>query len=88
MPPKKGRDSGKRRLRVVDSADPGPPYVVRWHPGAEAEREASWPAGEKVAIQHAIEKLRQIGPRLTFPHSSAVQGVVGKGFRELRPKSG
>jgi hypothetical protein len=68
--------------------DPGPPYVVRWHPDAEAERAASWPAPEKVAMNNAVEKLRAAGPRLPHPHSSAVQGDAGKGFRELRPRSG
>lgn len=69
-------------------ADHGPPYDVRWHPDAAAERDASWPASEKVAINNAIDKLVATGPRLPFPHSSAVRGEAGKGFRELRPRSG
>lgn len=93
-PDKKGRRGGstrnasKERLRVVSLADPGPPYIVRWHPDAEAERDASWPTSEKVAMAHCVEKLQAVGPRLKFPHSSAVQGAEGKGLRELRPRSG
>jgi hypothetical protein len=62
--------------------------VVRWHPGAEAERDESWPAAEKVAMLHAAQKLEAVGPRLGHPHSSAVQGELGEGFRELRPRAG
>jgi len=88
--PRKRRGAGARRqaLRAVPSADPGPPYNVLWHPEAVAEREASWPADEIAAIEHAVEKLRQIGPRLRHPHSSAVQGETGRALRELRPRAG
>jgi hypothetical protein len=88
---KRSRKSGKRpasKLQVVKSDDPGPPYVVRWHPDAAAERDASWPPEEKVAMEHAVEKLKAAGPRLKHPHSSAVQGSPGKGLRELRPRAG
>lgn len=37
---------------------------------------------------HATEKLKAAGARLMHPHSSAVQGNDGKGFRELRPRRG
>lgn len=92
-PDSKSRRSRRRapappNLRAVRSADPGPPYVVLWHPEAEKERDASWPVAEIVAIEHAVEKLRAIGPRLRHPHSSAVRGDVGKGLRELRPRAG
>ena len=70
------------------SRDPGPPYVVLWHPEADAERDESWPAPEKVAMLHAAQKLEATGPRLGHPHSSAVRGEVGQGFRELRPRAG
>lgn len=70
------------------AADPGPPYVVRWHPEADAERDASWPPRERVAILHAAQKLEAEGARLSHPHSSAVQGEAGKGLRELRPRGG
>lgn len=66
----------------------GPPYVVLWHPDAAAERDASWPPEEQAAIFHAAQKLEAEGPRLPYPHSSAVQGEAGKGLRELRPRSG
>ena len=68
--------------------DPGPPYVVRWHPDAEPERDASHPPSEIVAMLNAAEKLEAAGPRLGHPHSSAVRGEVGQGFRELRPRAG
>ncbi len=85
---KKGGKRPARKLQVAKSDDPGPPYVVRWHPEAAAERDASWPPEEKVAMEHAVAKLKAAGPRLTHPHSSAVQGTAGKGCRELRPRAG
>lgn len=94
MSPDKGKRSersSKRpapKLRVVRYDDPGPPYVVRWHPDAAAERDASWPPEERVAIEHAVQKLQAVGPLLRHPHSSAVQGPPGKGLRELRPRAG
>jgi len=63
------------------------PYVVRWHPQAEAERSAR-PPRERVAISHAAQKLEASGPRLGHPHSSAVRGSEAAGFRELRPRAG
>jgi hypothetical protein len=66
--------------------DPGPPYVVVWHPEAAANRDASWSAREKVAMLHAAQKLEGTGPCLGYPHSSAVRGELGQGFRELRPR--
>jgi hypothetical protein len=59
-----------------------------WHPDAAAERDASWPTHEKVAMLHAAQKLEAVGPRLGHPHSSAVRGERGQGFRELRPRAG
>lgn len=93
MSPDKGKRSKKSSKRPapklrVKSDDPGPPYVVRWHPDAAAERDASWPPDEKVAMEHAVQKLQAAGPRLMHPHSSAVQGSAGKGLRELRPRAG
>lgn len=75
--------NGSRR-----AGDPGPPYIVRWHPDADAERDASWPAQEKVAMLNAAQKLEAAGPRLGHPHSSAIQVGAAKGFRELRPRAG
>ncbi len=37
---------------------------------------------------HAVQKLEAAGARLGHPHSSAVKGEVGQGFRELRPRAG
>jgi hypothetical protein len=93
MAPEKRRPkkSGRVDKRLTDGErvkDPGPPYVVVWHPGADAERDSSWPAAEKVAMLHAAQKLEAAGPRLGHPHSSAVHGGVGQGFRELRPRAG
>lgn len=68
--------------------DPGPPYEVLWHPGADAELAAISDAAERAAIQHAREKLETIGPRLGAPHSSAIKGEDGSGLRELRPRAG
>jgi hypothetical protein len=68
--------------------DPGPPYVVVWHPEADVERERSWPPKEKAAMFNAVQKLEAAGPRLGSPHSSAVQGETGQGLRELRPRAG
>lgn len=79
---------GKFGKAGLPSPDPGPPYVVRWHPLAAAERDASWPLAEQVAILHAAQKLEAAGPRLPHPHSSAVQGEDAKGMRELRPRAG
>jgi hypothetical protein len=65
----KRRPVGETREPVKDS---GPPYTALWHPEADAERNASWPAAEKVAMLHAVQKLEAAGPRLGHPHSSAV----------------
>jgi hypothetical protein len=37
---------------------------------------------------HAVQKLEAVGPQLGSPRSSAVQGEVGQGLRELRPRAG
>jgi hypothetical protein len=92
-PDKGKRRKGKRKAKpapapAARAVDPGSPYVVRWHPAADAERDASWPEREKVAMFNAVDKLKAAGPRLGHPHSSAVQGEEGKGFRELRPRAG
>lgn len=60
-------------------------WEVVYHPGAEAERNDVSPK-ERTAIAHAVEKLEILGPKLLFPHQSAVQG--GEGLRELRPRAG
>ena len=94
MSPDKGkRAKSKGRVSPEPTATPTPeesvpPYVVRWHPDAVDERDASWPAREQVALLHAAQKLEAVGPRLGHPHSSAVRGEAGKGLRELRPRAG
>jgi hypothetical protein len=88
---RKQKAKGKSRVTKKTQAaakDPGPPYHALWHPAADAERDASWPPEEKVAMLHAVEKLEAVGPRLGSPHSSAVQGEAGQGLRELRPRAG
>ncbi len=37
---------------------------------------------------NAAAKLEAAGPKLGHPHTSAVRGEGGKGFRELRPRAG
>jgi hypothetical protein len=59
-----------RKLRLELAAkDPGPPYRALWHPATDAERDASWPPEEKVAMLHAVQKLEAAGPRLAHPRS-------------------
>ncbi len=82
------RAPARKAAAPRSARDPGPPYVVRWHPEALAERDASWPPRERAAIVHAAQKLEAEGGRLSHPHSSAVQGEAGKGLRELRPRGG
>jgi hypothetical protein len=85
----KAKGTGRVTKKTQAAAkDPGPPYRALWHPAADAERDASWPPEEKVAMLHAVQKLEAAGPRLGSPHSSAVQGDAGQGLRELRPRAG
>ena len=44
------------------------------------------PPPERVALDHAVDKLTAFGPQLPFPHQSDVRD--GKGLRELRPRAG
>src|SRR3712207_1439171 len=60
-------------------------WDVLWHPEAEKER-GELPPAERVAVDHAIEKLEALGPDLAFPHSSAVKDADR--LRELRPRQG
>lgn len=55
------------------------------HPDAEGEYRKLG-AREAVAVDNAIAKLQELGPKLGFPHSSAVKGADK--LRELRPRSG
>jgi hypothetical protein len=74
----KGKSRAAKKTQAA-AKDPGPPYRALWHPAADAERDASWPPEEKVAMLHAAQKLEVVGPRLGSPHSSAVQGEAGQG---------
>jgi len=58
---------------------------VLFHPEAQAEL-AALPEEERVAVDHAVEKLETMGRRLPFPHQSDVRGVSS--LRELRPRGG
>ena len=49
-------------------------YKVIWRPNADAERAAVHDPAERLAIQHAREKLEILGPKLAAPHCSAVKG--------------
>jgi hypothetical protein len=60
-------------------------WMVQWHPDAEQELQGLPPA-ERVALLRAVQKLEVLGPRLPFPHQSAVRN--GEGLRELRPRGG
>lgn len=61
---------------------------VKWHKKAREEYSAIEDAPERVAIQHAIEKLKVDGAALRAPHQSGVKGAAGQGLRELRPRQG
>lgn len=54
-------------------------------PEADDERQ-SLPRAERLALDHAIEKLKALGDQLGYPHSSNVRGA--QRLRELRPRGG
>jgi hypothetical protein len=54
-------------------------------PAAEDEL-GKLPAKEADAIAKAVEKLKTSGPRLGYPHTSAIKGA--RKLRELRPRQG
>jgi phage-related protein len=56
------------------------------HPEARKELRVL-PTADRIAVEHAIEKLIALGDRLGAPHSSAIQGVP-ETLRELRPRAG
>lgn len=58
--------------------------VVELLPEAQAEAD-SLPERERKALSNAVEKLRELGDALGYPHSSQVQGTT---LRELRPRRG
>lgn len=47
---------------------------------------AAIPARERYAVNSAIDKLRELGDALGYPHSSAVKDAPG--LRGLRPRQG
>ncbi len=53
-------------------------------PEADAELHAL-PLNERKAMLNALNKLRDMTDRLSYPHSSPVQGTR---LRELRPRAG
>ena len=61
-------------------------WEVRYHPDAKEEANKQLPTKERFALEHAVEKLQAMGPRLPYPHQSNVEGAVN--LRELRPRSG
>jgi hypothetical protein len=63
-------------------------FEVLYLPDAEAELNAIEDRKERVAVVNAVEKLKRLGPRLRYPHSSQVKGPDGKRLRELRPRAG
>jgi hypothetical protein len=64
--------------------------MVVYHPDAEDELAVlkASQASEFTAVLTAVDKLRHLGPRLSFPHQSGVRGKEGRGLRELRPRQG
>ena len=60
-------------------------WIYRYLAAAAGEREALVPK-EKAALINAEAKLAALGPRLPYPHSSAVHGADR--LRELRPRGG
>ncbi|MGH3400970.1 MAG: hypothetical protein ACRDRJ_00360 [Streptosporangiaceae bacterium] len=60
-------------------------WTYRYLAEAIAEREALVPR-EMAALINAEAKLAVLGPRLPYPHSSAVQGADR--LRKLRPRGG
>ncbi|WP_261558604.1 type II toxin-antitoxin system RelE/ParE family toxin [Frankia tisae] len=60
-------------------------WEVVVHPGAVDEL-AKLPANERTAIDNALDKLRERGTDLPFPHTSAV--VDADHLWKLRPRGG
>jgi mRNA-degrading endonuclease RelE of RelBE toxin-antitoxin system len=48
-------------------------WTVEWHADA-VEELMRLPKDEQAALDHAVEKLAALGPRLPYQHQSAVQG--------------
>jgi hypothetical protein len=63
-------------------------WTVAYLPEAEQER-ANLPNAERAALINADAKLSAYGPKLGYPHTSAVSAVRDADrLRELRPRAG
>ena len=60
-------------------------WEVLYLPAAEQERR-KLPGTGRAATDNAVEKLQNLGPTASYPHSSAVRGADR--LRELRPRAG
>jgi hypothetical protein len=60
-------------------------WKVLYHPTAQDELD-DLRVGEKAAIEHVVDKLAVLGPVLSHPHQSNVQGAAS--LRELGPRGG
>lgn len=85
---KKKRQGGRTPEKPAAADNKLGIFDVLYLPEGEAELNAIKDRKERVAIVNAVEKLKQLGPQLSYPHSSQVKGEHGKGLRELRPRAG
>lgn len=85
---KRGRQPAAKGGKKIVASTTQASWKVAWHPQALEEKKAIQKAGERVAIDHVIEKLQVDGPLLRSPHQSGVMGEEGAGLRELRPRRG
>lgn len=65
---------------------PGQQWNVDFDEGAVRDFEAVKAKDERKAVFNAVDKLRQLGPRLGPPHIKALTGETD--LFELRPKQG
>jgi hypothetical protein len=61
-------------------------WTVYFHADAVRDFEDVKSKGDRVAIFHAVEKLRHLGPTLRSPYMKSLKGESD--LFELRPKSG
>lgn len=80
---KRSKSTGASKSQASDT------WVVVYDPRATKEFAEAYrkDKGLAVPIEHAIEKLVALGPKLPWPHSSNVEGDQ-TGLRELRPGRG
>ena len=60
-------------------------FEVLYLPEGRAELNAIKDRRERVAVVNVVEKLKQLGPNLPYPHSSRVKGKHGKGLASYGP---